>query len=123
MTFKLANDIDLGKVAEEQSNHTAIRYFSGTFDGEGHTIDNLTISSDADNQRLFGYVGYGGKVKNVRLTNAKISGVSNVGSVVYYSNGIIKNCAHSGAVSSNVSYVTDAGVIVGYKIGAISNCY
>ena len=150
MTFKLANDIDLGKVADGQSNHTAIEYFSGTFDGDGHIIDNLTISSDENNQGLFGILSDGGTVKNVRLTNAKISGginvggiagsvgadgcavencsvegdisgIQNVGGVVGFSKGTVKNCSHIGAVS--VSF-TSAGGIVGllWDNCSVENC-
>ena len=78
-TFKLTDDIDLSSV----SNFTPIGTydttdwipvpFSGTFDGGGHTIINLTISG-GDYVGLFGYVGQGGTVKNVALTDVNVSG-------------------------------------------------
>lgn len=95
MTFKLANDIDLKSV----ENFTPIGKkdcnFIGTFDGGGHTISNLTITSDKDYVGLFGYVSGDGKIKNITLINAKVSGNANVGGLVGYNEGEIENCTAS----------------------------
>ena len=42
--------------------------FSGTFDGNGHTISGLYINSDANGQGLFAVLGAGGTVQNLIVT-------------------------------------------------------
>ena len=124
-TFRLISDISMPTVADGESNHTAIgntyTNFAGTFDGAGYTIDNLKISSSADNQGLFGTVSYG-TVKNVRLTNAEISGISNVGGVVGVAmyDSKIKNCAHSGSVSTSMKNV--GGIVGSLSTSSVENC-
>jgi len=79
--------------------------FTGTFNGNGHTINGLTITApSSDNVGLFGYViGYtgGGTVENVRLTNENVvgNGSGSVGGVIGYSDtGHISNVSVSGSV-------------------------
>jgi len=53
--------------------------FSGTFDGQGHTISNLQITGGSkSNIGLFGFTT-NGLVKNLTVKNAKVSGRLNVG--------------------------------------------
>lgn len=80
-------------------------YFTGQFDGLGHTISNLTINRPAaNNVGLFGYVSGGTSsygIKNIGLVNASVSGASNVGGLVgYYSYGNINNSYVSGGTIS-----------------------
>ena len=122
LTFKLANDIDLKDV----DNFTAIgKYeggqdypFSGVFDGDGHTISNLKISSSPDDQGLFGQIT--GIVRNVTLKNATVTCQNYVGAIVGYSSGEVSNCY---VVSSTVTCQNYVGAVVGYNIGEVSNCY
>jgi len=76
--YKLMEDIDLGgKVWTPVGYHTAdLEYeacFSGTFDGNGHTISNFVINS-ANNAYIgfFGFV-YNGTVKDLTLSGVKIN--------------------------------------------------
>ena len=48
--------------------------FVGSLNGEGYSIDGLTISSSASNVGLFGYVGATGSLSNLGLTNVTITG-------------------------------------------------
>ena len=124
------------------------RPYSGTFDGNGHTISGLNINnSTADDQGLFGYVS--GTVQNLTV-DGTVSGSGNyVGGVVgYNSSGTVTNCAFSGSVSGNnsvggvvgdngssasvencyntgaVSGGEDVGGVVGYNdSGIVENCY
>ena len=48
--------------------------FLGTFNGNGYTISNLKIESSNKNTGLFAYIGTGGKVANLKLVNADITG-------------------------------------------------
>ena len=100
--------------------------YTGTFDGGGHTITGLTITTNDQYAGLFGYLGNFGKfgtVKNVvmdgiQITSNQIYGGS-IGGVVGSSWGTIENCSVSGSVSGTV-YV---GGVVGAQIGgSITGC-
>ena len=100
--------------------------YTGTFDGGGHTITGLTVTTNDEYAGLFGYLSnFGnaaGTVKNVVMEGIQItcnhrSGYA--GGVVGYSWGTIENCSVSGSVSGTV-YV---GGVVGAQIGgSITGC-
>ena len=96
--------------------------YKGTFDGGGHTITGLTVTTSDQYVGLFGYIGSGGTVKDVTLEEVKIESdneMSAVGGVVGYSYGNIENCSVSGSVSSN----STAGGVVGAQLsGSITGC-
>ena len=97
--------------------------YKGTFDGGGHTITGLTITTKDQFVGLFGYLNRAGTVKNVvmegvQITSNQIYGGS-IGGVVGSSWGTIENCSVSGSVSGTV-YV---GGVVGVQIGgSITGC-
>ena len=97
--------------------------YTGTFDGGGHTITGLTITTNDEYAGLFGWLNRAGTVKNVvmegvQITSNQIYGGS-IGGVVGYSWGTIENCSVSGSVSGTV-YV---GGVVGAQIdGSITGC-
>ena len=97
--------------------------YKGTFDGGGHTITGLTVTTNDEYVGLFGYLNRAGTVKNVvmegvQITSNQIYGGS-IGGVVGSSWGIIENCSVSGSVSGTV-YV---GGVVGAQIGgSITGC-
>ena len=96
--------------------------YKGTFDGGGHTITGLTVTTNDQFVGLFGYLNRVGTVKNVVMEGIQIT--SNhmfgcTGGVVGYSWGTIENCSVSGSVSGTV-YV---GGVVGAQIGgSITGC-
>ncbi len=96
--------------------------FTGTFDGNGHSIKGLYINaSDSNYQGLFGYVD-SGTVKNLTVSGS-VSGTGDyVGSVVGYNNGgTVENCCNTGEVSGGD---VSAGGVVGYNVaGIVENCY
>ena len=100
--------------------------YTGTFDGGGHTITGLTVTTNDEYAGLFGYLGnFGnaaGTVKNVVMDGIQITcnhRLGYAGGVVGYSWGTIENCSVSGSVSGTV-YV---GGVVGAQIGgSITGC-
>ena len=71
--------------------------FRGTFDGQGYTISGIRVFNEgtgdaSSNLGLFGYLGDGGTVKNVILSDAHIEGGQNVGGLVGYSTGTVTDC-------------------------------
>ena len=96
--------------------------FSGTYDGNGHTIDSLFVNrTSQDKVGMFGYFS-SGTVKNLRLTNINITGYTNVGGLVGYSGtGTITNCSTTGKIGSGGQ---DLGGLVGEAINStIDSCY
>ena len=96
--------------------------YTGTFDGGGHTIKGLTVTTNDQFVGLFGYLDKAGTVKNVVMEGIQIT--SNhmfgcTGGVVGYSWGTIENCSVSGSVSG-----TDCvgGVVGSQKAGSIIGC-
>ena len=84
--------------------------FSGTFDGYAFTISNLMINKPTENNiGLFGYNT--GIVRGLSVKNANVTGYQNVGGVVGYSTGTVKNIYFSGDVSGNA----EVGGICGYS--------
>ena len=99
--------------------------YKGTFDGGGHTITGLTVTTSDQYAGLFGRIGSGGKVKDVTLEEVKIESnndMSAVGGVAGQSYGNIENCSVSGSVSGSGNNGT-AGGVVGYQSGgSITGC-
>lgn len=103
---------------------TSGKAFSGTFDGDGHTVT-LSISGTNAYAGLFGYVS-GGTVKNV-ITAGSVSSTntsSYVGGVCGYiaANGTILNCGNTGSVTGKSG---NTGGVCGYidANGTVANSY
>ena len=93
--------------------------YTGTFDGAGHTLTRLTNQSEANYIGLFGAIGEGGTVKNLRLTSVAIKGNNWVGAVAGSNSGIIENCSAAGEITGSSGEV---GGIAGVNDGIITNC-
>ena len=80
--------------------------FTGSFDGDGHTISNLYINRDGtEGVGLFGYTN-GAVIKNVRLENSDITGTGYVGSLVGYNkDGTINSSSSDFAEISGYSSI------------------
>lgn len=126
--YVLVEDIDLSGAEEfepiggcdfvPEEGRCADRPFNGSFDGEGHAITNLTIDGeDKSDVGLFGGVGEGGMVENLRLEGVRVTG----------------NAASAGLVGTNGGGVTDVhlegraeggsgvGLLVGLNRGIIND--
>ncbi len=94
--------------------------FSGSFDGQGHTISGIYIYSQKNRQGLFGCIE-NGIVMNVSVTDSYIIGTSYVGAIAGYNYGssaMIKNC-YSSATVYGKNYV---GGIAGCNYSMIYAC-
>ena len=95
--------------------------FNATFDGNGHTISNLIIVRVlAIGVGLFASIGSGGKIANLGLLNANITGQSSVGSLVSNNSGTIMNSYATGTVRSRFN---NSGGLVTRNRGSITNSY
>ena len=114
--YKLTKDIDLTGLAQTPIGNASTP-FTGTFDGDGHTISGINITATANDAGLFG-VAYGIAQDPAVIKNLTISGqingssYSNVGGLVGRTTGYleISNVANECVVSA-AKY---AGGIVGY---------
>jgi hypothetical protein len=118
-TYALANSVD----ASGTTYGTAVvgqngNAFSGTFDGLGHGVSNLTITGGNSAVGLFGVSS--GVLRNIGVVNANVSGGTDVGGLAGQNNGSISNAYATGAV---VGIGNRVGGLVGYQSGSgsISN--
>ena len=124
INITLDKDIDLtGKGWTPIGTNYENRY-KGTFDGRGHTIKGLTVTTNDQFVGLFGYLDKAGTVKNVvmegiQITSNHVLMSGNTGGVVGYSWGTIENCSVSGSVSGTNCV---GGVVGGQKAGSIIGC-
>jgi hypothetical protein len=100
--------------------------FTGTFEGLGNEISNLTIDDSTEAQGVTEYVGLfsqvdeGGTLRDVHLTNANISAGNSVddeswgvGALAGVA-GIVENCSATGTVTSSSGESQWVGGLLGY---------
>lgn len=123
----LTADIDLtGKTWTPIGDGSMSKYgYQGTFDGQGHRITGLAITTDnpqGESAALFGGIGGNGEVKNLQLVDVDFNVIQNgVASGIAMSNyGTITACSVTGDLSSTGGYV---GGIATSNIGSIIGCW
>ncbi|MFB6183119.1 MAG: PGF-pre-PGF domain-containing protein [Haloarculaceae archaeon] len=95
--------------------------FTGTFDGNGHTISGLTIDREStDDVGLFGYVDTGGTVQNVNLETVDTSGHDRVGALIGSNSGTVSQSNTSGTVSATGD---STGGLIGDNSGTVTRSY
>ena len=132
--YVLANDIDMtGRsfVPFGIVNNTSVSKFTGTFDGQGHTIKGLKYDvSDKGEVGLFSQTD-NATIKNLIIEGAHFNGNANVGGIVgKMYRTTITDCAvldsyiegrdHVGAIAGEISQ-TKVGD--SYEGGTITNCF
>ena len=122
--YRMVADVDLSAYGNWTPIGSEDTPFRGTFEGNYHTIRNLTITNATQEyQGLFGWAK--GIIQNVLVSDANISVTypnAAVGTIVGRNDGIVQNCAMlGGSVRGNV-YV---GGIVGCNVSMsmVQNCY
>lgn len=100
--------------------------FVGRFDGDGHTISNLTVNRpDAFGVGLFGFVigdAASPSIRNLTVRNADVKGACMVGGVVGVINGRIADIKLTGVNKVEGYRIGAVGGMVGMGYGAIENC-
>ena len=127
-TVLLMNDIDLSvypnwsPIGTLKPNTSQVSYpFSGVFDGQNHTISNLTCTSVTNGYAgLFG--NFDGTVQNLILRDAQITveGLQAAAVVCENYKGQVLNCA---MIGGSVKGKGVAGGVVCYNRGTVENCY
>ncbi len=116
--FRLGADIDMSGVA----NFRPIFNFDGTFDGCRHTIGHLTANwPDGFYIGLFGHLN--GRVQNVTLSDASVTGSDHVGATAGDNYGTIENCVVLNTTVTGTSEYADVGAIVGGDVNQLDNLF
>lgn len=125
LNAKLTADIDMSEVTHTSIGTSSNKY-AGTFDGQGHIIENLSLSaSSGSGVGFFGYTN-GATIQDVEFlkANVNVTGGNNTGIVVGICDGgtTIQRCA---VVNSYISGWDHTGSIAGCAKGnsTITNCY
>lgn len=122
--FVLKNDIDASGLVDAEGNSTyntigsGTTAFTGTFDGDGHTIVGLQAKGG-----IFGKLGSGAVVKNINIASSVFTGINtsdSVGAVAAENNGgsISGISGYGNTVKGSGGYI---GGLVGKNYGGISN--
>lgn len=79
----------------------SVHAFRGIFNGNGYVIDHLMIEGKNPGTGLFGGLGSNGRISNLRLEQADVSGASYVGILVGKSYGSVSKCYSTGMVNGD----------------------
>ncbi len=128
-TIKLTANITLSGSWTPIGVYSESKPFKGTFNGQGHTISGLSITS-GDNVGLFGYVYSGyqetAAVKNLTVTGS-ITATGNAGGIVAYLDGgnSTVSCCHSDVNITGTGGKSSAvgGIVGNNASGIVTNCY
>lgn len=96
--------------------------FTGTFDGDGHVIKNLTIDVPVSGRDTGMFEKLSGTVKDLGLVDVSITNDSDIrstGALAAINEGEILRCYSTGQVSGNPK----VGGLVGNNFGDVTDCY
>lgn len=100
-----------------------VRFYTGKFDGNNHTISGVYIScdamaSDASYLGVFGILGNNSSVTNLNVKNSYLSGYSCIGGIAGKSYGVISGCTSDATLKGYES----VGGIVGETSDDVEKC-
>lgn len=121
------NDGELTKDVDGLRNWTPIKHYGGTFDGAQHTISGIYCYSDTIAEAgIFQLTTSSATVENIGVLDSYycLKEGYDVGGIVGYNSGIIRNCYNAGMVNSSYNNVNYLGGICGVNEGGtITDCY
>ncbi|MEM1485816.1 hypothetical protein V6615_13235 [Oscillospiraceae bacterium PP1C4] len=130
--YRLAADLDMsgvtfepiGSYVPDDFRDPAPKGFCTTFDGQEHTIKNLSIQDGEGATGLFARLGINGFVGNLKLENCNISSSTKGYPELFAPTGAIVGLMESGAinrctVSGNISGSDSVGGLVGHMGGLV----
>lgn len=120
----LTADIDLTGKTWTPIDQYGISGYQGVFDGQGHRITGMDITTEGNHENitLFGGVGNKGTVKNLQLVNVSynMKGVCNIGGMVTDNYGTIIACSVTGTITTGGGNI---GGITLANSGTITACW
>ncbi len=120
--FILIWDIDFGGVSLTPIGKE-MQTFSGVFDGKGYTLRNAQIiRPESNNIGIFGYVDFGGIIKNLGVEAVTIAGKNWVGGLIgRLDEGSVASCYTTGVITGTDDVV--GGLVGSNEKGSITLCY
>jgi len=119
--FRLMANLDL---AASQWSTAIVPEFSGSFDGNGFVIINMSISGRDDDLGLFGKLEEGAEVHDLGVVDISVGHrgptFGDIGGIVGENEGHIFNCFSTGAVYGDSSV---GGIVGRNRKGSVSTCY
>lgn len=133
--FRVMNDIDMQDDDFPPFSLSEAKPFLATFDGQGFTLNRLSMNNHTNQRQfagLFGYIGNTGVVKNLVIgSDSQIGLYLNGGTIAAYLDGAIENCrvrvpeilssAGSGTFGGIVGTVAPTGRVSDCYVGAVFN--
>jgi hypothetical protein len=113
-----SNWVAIGKYISGASNPLT-EAFTGSFDGNGHTLSGLVIDSAGDDQGLFGVVGQGAIIESLGLIDLSVKGDNGAGGLVGYNYGTVLGSYATGKVEGG----NCVGCLVGHNNGTVLGSY
>ncbi|MBQ1584166.1 MAG: peptidase M26, partial [Muribaculaceae bacterium] len=116
--YKLTADIDMSGVT-----FSPLPDFTGSLDGQGHVIRNLTFNNPNQDQAALFATTHGATIKNLGIENANIVGNANAAAIVgrayggniqscYVANSYIEGRDHVGSIAGDMNVNDNVGVII-----------
>lgn len=126
----LTHDIDLSGTEWEPIGDRN-NVYTGTFDGNGHTIRNMAITKEnlsfGDDCGMFGRVGTNATIQDLTLEDVRLDVDADdvsIGALAGSNQGIISNCRVSGNISVTNKEMGFVGGVVGrMESGVIQYCH
>lgn len=116
--YQLTADITV--TAPYGNDITGFTGFTGTFDGNGHTVT-LDITASTANVGLFSKLAGGAVVRNVKV-DGTVSGTEGVAGIAAQANGAtISGCINCAIISATERHV--GGIVGKLRGGTVENCY
>mgnify|MGYP002543204586 CR=1 FL=1 len=118
----LTKDIDLGNESWTPVGKSNYYAFKGTFDGQGHSVNNISINNSSSDQGLFGYIN-GAIIKNLTVKGS-ITGGNNTGGITgtFAGAATIENCENYATVNGANNVGGIAGNISTTTAKTINQC-
>ena len=113
---------DINMTGKEWTPIGMSRGYTGTFDGQGHTITGLNISPTEDAAALFHNIDGDGKVMNLQLKGVTYNGSTAMGGIATGNYGTIIACSVTGTLT-NTANNGDVGGIAATNLGNITACW
>lgn len=116
--YKLTADIDMSGVS-----FTPLPDFTGSLDGQGHVIRNLTFNNANQDQAALFSTTHGATIKNLGIEGANIVGNANAAAIVgracggtiqscYVANSYIEGRDHVGSITGDMNVNDNVGVTI-----------
>ncbi len=117
-TYNLMADLDL--LAAGYNNWSPINPFTGVFEGNGHIIRNLTITTAIDERGLFGQVhgtnSNEGIIRNVHLVDVDVTGNEFTGGLIAYIHNDVRGLVYGCSVTGTIAGSLHTGGLIGQSI-------